>query len=164
MKKWKYLFNCFILTIPILIWNMVLANKLPKEFQPEIFWNNIPTSLTYGENVSRIAVFFITFLMPLSLSSSTQKKGLLIYLIGILLYFSSWLMLIYFPDSTLANSMLGFLSPAFTPLIWLVGIGLIGNSFYFNLPFRRWFFILLSIVFLLFHNVHTYIIYSRTQL
>jgi hypothetical protein len=57
----------------------------------------------------------------------------------------------------------GFLAPAYTPLFWLIGIGLIGDSFYFNLSFKRWFFICSSIIFLLFHNTHTAIIYSRTH-
>jgi hypothetical protein len=53
------------------------------------------------------------------------------------------------------------MAPAYTPLLWLTGIGLIGNSFYFNLPFRRWFFILISIQFLIFHNWHTLTIFLR---
>ena len=31
------------------------GNKLPKTFQPESFWNNIPSILTYGENIIHIA-------------------------------------------------------------------------------------------------------------
>lgn len=46
----KYLLNCFVLTVPVLVWNIALTNKLPKEFQPEKFWKNIPPILTYGED------------------------------------------------------------------------------------------------------------------
>ncbi|WP_157585597.1 hypothetical protein [Runella zeae] len=159
----KYATNCFLLTIPIMIWNIVLTSKLPKDFQPEIFWKDIPTLLTYGENISRALVFMLTFLMPLRISTPTQKKGLYIYLGGVLLYFASWLVLILFPDSKWSNSTVGFTAPSYTPLIWLIGIGLIGDSFYFNWPFRRWFFVLISILFLLFHNFHAFTIYSRTH-
>jgi hypothetical protein len=59
--------------------------------------------------------------------------------------------------------MLGFMAPAYTPLLWLSGIGLIGNAFYFNLPYRRCLFIFTSLVFLSFHNFHTLTIYFRTH-
>ena len=159
----KYALSCFLLTIPILVWNIVMANKLPEDFQSETFWKDIPTFLTYGENISRIVVFMLTLLMPLSISTITQKKGLVLYAGGTMLYFASWLILIYFPDSEWSKNVIGFMAPAYTPLIWLTGIGLIGNSFYFNLPYRRWFFISTSIIFLMFHNFHTITIYFRTH-
>ncbi len=157
----KYLINCFLLTIPILVWNIALADKLPKAFQPEIFWNALPSLLTYGEHISRGLVLGLTWFMPLSLSTSIQKKGVFLYAGGTILYAVSWLLLIYFPGSAWSKSLLGFLAPAYTPLFWLVGIGLIGDSFHFNLPYRRWFFMLVSFIFLIFHNLHTYIIYLR---
>lgn len=159
----KYLFNCFLLTIPILVWNAILTNKLPKAFQPETFWNNIPTFLIYGENISRTFVFIVLFFMPLSIATQKQKKGVVLYVTGTLLYFASWLILISFPSSIWSNSLLGFIAPAVTPLFWLIGIGLIGDSFYFNLTYRRWYFILASIIFLVFHNIHALIIYFRTH-
>jgi len=159
----KYSLNCFLLTIPIMLWNVFFKKKLPKAFQPEIFWDDIPSFLTYGENISRIIVFILTFLMPLSILTSTQKKGLFFYISGSILYFASWLILIYFPDSGWSNSVLGFMAPAYTPFLWLTGIGLIGNSFYFNLTYRRWQFIGTSLVFLTFHNFHTLTIYFRTH-
>ena len=159
----KYLFNCFLLTLPILIWNIVLTKKLPKDFQPDIFWKDIPAFLTYGENISRIAVFMLSLLIPLSVSTIIQKRGLFLYIIGTILYFASWIALIYFPNTKWSHSALGFMAPAYTPILWLIGIGLIGNSFYFNLPYRRSLFILTSIVFLIFHNLHTLKIYFRTH-
>lgn len=159
----KYLFNCFLLTLPILVWNIVLTNKLPKDFQPDIFWKEISAFLTYGENISRIAVFMLTLLIPLSVSTITQKRGLFLYVVGTILYFSSWIALIYFPDTSWSHSALGFMAPAYTPILWLIGIGLIGNSFYFNLPYKRRYFMLTSIIFLVFHIMHTSIIYFRTH-
>ena len=92
-----------------------------------------------------------------------QKKGLVIYITGVLLYFTSWIILIFSPNNLWSNTLVGFMAPAYTPLLWLAGIGLIGDSFYFNLPYKRFVFILLSIIFLLFHNTHTYIIYCRNH-
>lgn len=159
----KYFLNCFLLTLPIIIWNIVLAKKLPIAFQPEIFWKDIPVFLTFGENISRVIVFMLTLLMPLCIANTRTKKGLLLYVGGIILYFASWLVLIYFPDTTWTNSVFGFMAPTYTPIFWLIGIGLIGNSFYFKLPFKRWIFISVSIIFLLFHNFHAITIYYRTH-
>lgn len=154
--------NCFLLMCPI-VWNIVLTKKLPLNFQPAVFWKDVPPYLTYGENISRTIVFVLTILMPLRISTKTQKRGLLLYFIGTMLYFASWIALIYFPDSNWSNHIIGFTAPAYTPLLWLTGIGFIGNSFYQNLPYKRWFFISLSIIFLIFHNFHTIIIYLRTH-
>jgi len=159
----KYFFSCFLLTIPILVWNLALTNKLPKAFQSDVFWNDIPSFLTYGENISRTLVFMLTLFMPLSFVTPTQKKGVILFVTGTLIYFTSWIILIYFPTSKWSNSLLGFLSPSLTPLLWLMGIGFIGQSFYFNLLYRRWVFVVVSIVFLLFHNAHTLIVFDRTH-
>lgn len=117
----------------------------------------------YGENSSRILVFALTLLMPLRILTRAQKTGLFLYLGGITIYFISWLALIYFPDSVWSTSLPGFSAPAYTPFFWLMGIGLIGDSFYFNLRYTRFYFLLASILFLLFHNVHTITIYYRTH-
>lgn len=156
-----YFLNCFLLTLPILFWNLLFASDLPGAYQPAFFWNQIPTWLTYSENTLRILVFLITLLMPIQISTTIQKRGLLLYLTGMLLYFAAWLMLMFVPDSNWSQSMAGFTAPAWTPLLWLLGIGRIGSSFYFGLPFRRWIFILVSILFLFFHNLHTVTIYLR---
>jgi hypothetical protein len=146
-----------------MIWNIVFMDKLPHEYQPEIFWKDIPVWLKYAENISRTLIFILALLMPLSISTLTQKRGVILYLGGTLLYFVSWLVLIYLPDSNWSNNIFGFMAPAYTPLLWLTGIGLIGSSFYFNLPYRRWFFISTAIIFLVFHNFHTMTIYFRTH-
>lgn len=159
----KYLLNCFLLTLPIMAWNMLLTNRLPEAFQPDIFWKDIPAFLTWGENISRALVFMFTLLMPLRIVTHVQKSGLILYVAGTIIYFASWLVLIYLPDSAWSNSILGFMAPAYTPLLWLLGIGLIGDSFYFNWPYRRWYFMLISIVFLSFHNYHTMLVYFRTH-
>lgn len=159
----KYFCNCFLLILPVLAWNIALTNRLPKTFQPEIFWSDIPPFLAYGENTARIVVFILTLFMPLKIVTPMQRKGLLFYISGLLVYFISWLLLIFLPNSAWSAGIPGFSAPAYTPLLWLIGIGIIGNSFYFNLPYKRWMFITVSIIFLLFHNLHTYFIYYRTH-
>lgn len=158
-NHYRYFLNCFILTIPILVWNILLTDKLPKTIKPEILIQNIDLFIIYAENIIRIVVFTMMVFMPLQISKAIQKQGLILFLFGTLVYFASWLLLIYYPDSLWSKSTFGVLSPAYTPLLWLIGIGLIGDSFYFNLPYKRWVFISLSILFLVFHNIHTYKIY-----
>jgi hypothetical protein len=157
----NYFWNCFLLMLPILAWNLALTNQLPNAFRAEVFWNDIPICLTYGENSARTLVFALTLLMPLRFSGQTQKPGLYLYLAGLLIYFASWMALIYFPDSSWSTSLPGFMAPAYTPFCWLAGIGLIGHSFYFNLPFSRWFFLFIALLFLTFHCIHTATIYYR---
>ncbi|MFD1141426.1 hypothetical protein ACFQ4C_09910 [Larkinella insperata] len=153
--------NCFLLLIPVIIWNVLLANQLPTAFRAECFWKDIPAWLTYGENGSRILVFALAGLMPLSFSRRSQESGYYLYLAGLVLYFFSWLALIYFPHSLWSTSLPGFMAPAYTPLFWLIGIGLIGDSFYFSLPFNRWIFMLTAFFFVIFHSFHTYSVYCR---
>jgi len=163
MKIKKYFFNCFLLSLPILVWNLVLANKLPAAFQPEIFKNNIPLYITYPENIIRSIVFMLMFFMPLSISTKPQKKGLALYVVGTIIYFASWLVLIYFPESGWSNHIIGFMAPACTPFLWLLGIGLIGDSYYFKLPYKRWIFISASIIFLIFHTLHVVSVFYNTH-
>jgi hypothetical protein len=156
-----YLLNCFLLTIPILLWNIFLSAKLPLAYQPEFFWKDIPFVLALGENGSRIVLFLLTCLMPLQISTPEQKKGMLLYLTGTILYFMSWLLLIYFPESAWSQSVFGFMAPAYTPLLWLIGIGLVGKSFYFKFEHARLMYFLIVADFMVLHNIHTFLIYSR---
>lgn len=154
-----YVYNCFILILPILIWNILLTEKLPANYRPEIFSGGIPIALTYVENISRFLLFVIAFLMPLNLHTHKQKVGLYIYLSGLLFYFVSWILLIFFPVSAWSNSVIGYAAPAYTPLVWIAGIAIIGNSFSFSLPFKRWVFIAVSAVFLAAHISHAVLVY-----
>lgn len=155
-----YLLNCFLLLIPIMVWNIAFAGKLPKPFQPQIFWNDIPSWMAIGENTSRMLVFALALFMPLSVTTSIQRIGIIMYVVGVLLYFASWLMLMY-AHGWWSNSIYGFIAPAYTPILWLFGIGLIGDRLYFNGLYRRWMFMAAVAIFLLLHNAHTFIIYSR---
>jgi hypothetical protein len=146
--------------IPILLWNLALTNYLPRQFSPEIF-DNIPAAIGYGENVLRMFVFFLPLLMPLQFSSRGHIVGLVVFIIGVLIYFSSWLPLIFFPDSVWSTSFVGFLAPFYTPFIWMIGIGLIGNTLFVPIPYCSWVYIVLSFLFTTFHCWHGIIVYRN---
>ena len=159
----KYFFNCFLLLIPILVWNVILSKQLPQAFQPSFFWDRIPLLVKYGENISRMIVFGLTCFMPLPIITATTKKGWWLYIFGTIVYFASWIVLIHFPTSSWSRSWWGFVAPAYTPLLWLLGISLLGRSFYFNLPYKHWFFMISALIFLAFHIYHTSLIFFRMQ-
>ena len=159
---YRYFLSCFLLTLPVMAWNILLSNHLPRVFQSASFRKDIPDFLIYGENVSRTLLFGITLCMPLHISTQRQKRGIWLYIAGMLLYFASWLMLIYFPEGSWSTSIWGFMAPAYTPALWLTGIALAGNSFYFRRTYKPWMLILISVIFLAFHNYHTYIVFCRS--
>ena len=66
------------------------------------------------------------------------------------------------PQSQWSTSWLGFVAPAYTPLVWLAGLGLIGRRFYLPSPFRWWMYVGLACGFVAFHVTHTSIVYART--
>src|SRR5512141_3084141 len=153
----NYLLNCMLLLLPIMAWNVILANKLPRLYSPDVFEKDIPAFIIHGENIFRLIIFILPLLMPMRIETSTQKIGLALYIAGTAIYFISWLAQMYFPQSAWSLSAFGSLAPAYTPLIWLIGIGLIGSTLYFASPYRSWMYITLSILFVAFHLSHTFI-------
>lgn len=161
MRFKKYLLNCFLLLIPILLWNIFLVDYLPKSYSPEVFWKDIPKLVSYSENILRGAIFSLPLIMIFSLKKRIEKIGLSIFLIGITIYFLSWLAMIFFPESLWSRSAVGFLAPAFTTIIWLIGIGLIGNESFFRIQHITKIYICVSILFVVFHTIHAYIVFQR---
>jgi hypothetical protein len=157
----KVLSNGFVLIIPILAWNILFASRLPPAFHPKSFNRDVPSLIVLGENMFRTIVFLMPLLFRINLSSSTGKAGSFIYLTGTLLYFLSWLMLIHFPYSTWSTNLPGFAAPAYTPLIWLVGLSLMADSYYFSVPFSSWHYFVPSAAFCMFHLLHTLHVYKR---
>jgi hypothetical protein len=158
----NYLLNGMLLLLPIMAWNMIFASKLPRLYSPEVFEKSIPTFITNGENIFRLIIFILPILMPLRIETPNQKLGLGLYTTGTAIYFLSWMMQMYYPQSAWSLSTLGSLAPAYTPLIWLIGVGLIGSTFYFPSPYRSWMYILFSIIFVTFHVSHAWTVYIRT--
>lgn len=146
---------------PSFFWNLFLYDSLPKSYSSDIFWQDIPKLVGFGENILRVIVFGLPVTMILSFNTRIKKFGLLIYLTGIGFYFLSWVALIYFPQSGWSCNLLGFMAPAYTPIIWLIGIGLIGNRSFFKIPKLSLIYICISVFFVVLHVLHTYIIFQR---
>lgn len=161
MKIKKYLLNCFLLLIPLFLWNIILVGNLPKSYSPDIFWKDIPKFIGYSENILRIILFVLPVIMIFSLKTRLQKIGFITYLSGLILYFSSWIIMIISSESNWSKSLIGFMAPAFTTIIFFVGIGLIGNKAFFKFPYLSLIYIGLSILFVIFHSTHTYIVFQR---
>jgi hypothetical protein len=68
-----------------------------------------------------------------------------VYIIGVLVYFVSWLPPMYAPQSSWSLSIPGLFAPRLTPLIALLGIALIAGSRPYGL---------LAIIFIFFHTWH----------
>ena len=157
----KYLLNCFLLLLPIFLWNIILVDYLPNSYSPDIFWKDIPSIVGVSENILRVVTLALPVVMIFSLKTRLQKIGLLIYLVGISLYFLSWIFVIVYPQSNWSTSLIGFMAPAFTTIIWFIGIGLIGNKAYFKILYLSVIYICLSLLFVVFHSLHTYIVFQR---
>lgn len=142
MLKLQWL-NCFWLLIPILAWNLVFSSKLAHPaFNHD---ETVPKLVLRVENVLRVGVMILPLLMPLRWDTPLSKLGINTYLIGLSIYFASWIPLMYAPNSAWSNNLAGFLTPAYTPLLWLVGIGLIAGW---------WPYLALSVVFVGVHIWH----------
>ncbi len=135
--------NCFWLVIPLLAWNLLLG---PHITDPRISADaNSPKGLLLAENITRIVVFVLPLLFPLRMKDIWNKTGLVVYILGTLLYFTSWLPLLVFPHSTWSNSPAGLLAPRLTPLLPFLGLALIGES---------WPYSLISAAFVILHTWH----------
>ncbi len=135
--------NCFLLILPLLVWNIYLGPKITD--QRIISDTHSPKWLLIAENGTRLLVFAFPLLLPLQLKDVWSKAGLGVYFIGTLVYFASWLPLMFAPNSAWSNSIAGLLAPRLTPYLSFLGIAFIGSS---------WLYGLLAAVFILFHSLH----------
>jgi hypothetical protein len=146
--------------IPILIWNIAFGGLLPAVFQGEEFNKDIPATIIWIENILRLAVFALPAFMPLTIFYRYQKFGLVLYFVGTFLYFLSWRPLLLYPEGVWSTSLIGYLAPAITPLIFLIGIGLIGYRLFFNIRYKQAIYIFLATLFVLVHITHVYLVYN----
>jgi hypothetical protein len=156
-----YFSNGILLTLPILLWNILFASRLPAQFLPDIFGKDIPTVVTYGENSVRLVVFVMPLFFSISTTTRTQKQGVVWYGMGTAVYFCSWLPHFFIPESAWSHSWLGFMAPACTPLLWLIGIGLLGDRFHFPQRYRPIYYIAPAFIFVIFHCTHTAIVHLQ---
>ena len=143
MKFEIRLLNCLWLIVPLLIWNIVLGPKLT---DPRLTSNaNSPAWQLIVENIVRILVFIMPLLIPLQIRDGVSRTGLIVYIVGTLVYFASWLPLMFAPQSPWSMSAIGALAPFVTPLAVFGGIALIGGS---------WGYGVISAVFIFLHTWH----------
>lgn len=160
----RYLRNCFWLMVPVLGFNLLFARALPRAFQSDVFSHDIPLGISVPENVLRGLVFVLLLLMPLTRPAGGARiPGIVMYSIGLGLYFASWTALILSPTGSWSTTAVGFMAPAWTPIVWFGGIALLSEERLFAPVrfYRRWMFLVACVLFLLFHNAHAALVFSR---
>jgi hypothetical protein len=139
--------NCFWLILPLLGWNLFLG---PRITDPRVTSDaHSPKWLLIAENAIRILVFALPLLMPLPRGADWQsaltKAGLIVYILGTLVYFAAWLPLLFAPASGWSNSTPGLLAPRLTPFLSFLGIALLGTA---------WPYGVIAAVFIFLHTWH----------
>jgi hypothetical protein len=158
----RYALNCGLLLLPILVWDAAFTRFLPTALASAEFWRDTPRPLASLEDLFRLMVSVLPFLMPFELASVLQRRGLAVYGVGTALYFSAWAALMIAPSSPWATGPVGFLAPAYTPLIWLLGLALIGQRLYWGRFYRWWMFLVPAVGFVAAHVSHAALVYART--
>jgi hypothetical protein len=143
MKLELRLLNCFLLIIPLLAWNLVLGPRISDVRVTSDAHS--PKRLLLAENGTRTLVFALPLLIPLQVKDIWNKAGLAVCILGTLVYFASWLPLVFAPGAAWSNSPFGLLAPRLTPFLPFLGIALIGHS---------WPYGLVSAVFVFLHTWH----------
>ncbi len=156
--------NGIWLTFPPLLFSLSLMTFLPTALTPEQFDRGIPDILLNIESIGRILVFAMPAFFSVGISTTTQKRGLALYLAGVTLYYLSYGTQNFFPNSDWSKSMLGFAASAYTNVFWTIGLGLLGEKFYFTkrLRYRPIFYIVPAVVFAIVHTTHVAIYHQRS--
>jgi hypothetical protein len=157
----RYILNGFLLFIPLLVFDAAFASRLPAAYQAAC-WDDVPALVTVPEGALRVGTMLLALLLPISVAGPVQLSGAALYVVGLAAYGMAWAAQILFPRSSWSTGTAGFLAPAFTPALWLTGIGLIG--FRPLIPHIRalpWIFLATAAVFLAFHNVHGALVLQR---
>ncbi|MFH2114370.1 MAG: hypothetical protein ABIJ86_07680 [Spirochaetota bacterium] len=118
------LLNNGLFILPPLIWNIAFISKTPTYYSS----GSAPSALLVTENILRAATFIAPFFIPINNGHKLFYPGLTVYSIGLGVYFSSWLLLMYAPDLKICTSKIMRLMPAITPVFWLVGIGMMAET------------------------------------
>ncbi len=126
------------------------------------FWRDIPAPLALIENLLRAFVFGLPFAMPLQIATKPELRALLVFVLGTLVYFASWLALMYWPDSAWSSSTLGSLAPAYTPILWLPSLAILGKRLFWGQFYRWWMYLLICAGFLVAHISHAALVYIRS--
>ncbi len=126
------------------------------------FWRDIPAPIAFAENALRAVVFGLPFAMPLHLVKMRERCALAVFVVGTLAYFASWLPLMYWPQSAWSGSLLGSLAPAWTPIVWLAALAVLGRRLFWCSRYRWWMYLLACIGFLAAHVGHAAFVQLRS--
>ena len=155
--------NGIWLTFPPLLFSLSLMTFLPNALTPAQFNEGIPDVLVNVESIGRILVFAMPAFFSIGISTKTQTRGLALYLAGVTLYYLSYGSQNFFPESDWSTSAIGFAASAYTNVFWMIGLGLLGEKFYFteHLRYRPIFYIVPAVVFVIAHTTHVVIYHQR---
>jgi len=140
--------NCFLLVIPVLLWNALFSDKLPEGYFSDA---RVPRVIVNLEKTLRLLVLGFPILLPLQVDDLYGTAGLAVYVVGLVSYCASWVMQMYNRETRWSQSAIGILAPAYTVLIWMVGIALIGHSGVYAL---------LAVVFTFIHTWHKVMVFG----
>jgi hypothetical protein len=151
-------------TVPPLLFSVALMAALPNALTPAQFNVGVPKYLITFEGVGRFLVFAMPAFFSVGFSTASQKTGLVLYVTGVIFYYLSYGTQNFFPDSAWSKSALGFAASAYTNAFWMIGLGLLGEKFYFVkwLRYRPIYYIVTAVVFVVLHTAHT-VIYHQLQ-
>ncbi len=155
----------FWLTLPPMLFSLSLMEFGPSSLTPAQFNEGISIGLLNIESFARIVVFVMPAFISLGLSTPIQKRGLIFYLAGVTLYVLTYGIQNFLPDSAWSLSTFGFAASAYTNIVWMVGLGLLGENFYFtkHLRYRPIFYIGPAAFFVAIHTAHT-VLYHQQML
>jgi hypothetical protein len=148
--------NCFWFFMPLIIFNIVVTKYLPA-----FYLKNIHHPIVMFETVVRIITILFSLIMMMNVNSNIGKLGFMIYIVGLLIYVCSYFIVIKIPASSFNNNLIVLLAPYWTSFLWLVGIGLLGNKLFINVPYHYVIYIAISFVFAVIHSVHGYLCYKN---
>ncbi|WP_344119927.1 hypothetical protein [Kocuria aegyptia] len=143
--------NRFWLLVPVLVLNLVLVGRLPPPLTPGSAGPDIPSWLAVSETLLRVVVFGAPLLMPLRLRAPGTRTALTVYGFGFAAYVAAWAVVIWAPTSSWSTSAVGFTALAWTPLLFLIGIGK-GSTLRSVPGYRPWMYLAAAV---LFTAVHT---------
>ncbi|MBF0207914.1 MAG: hypothetical protein HQK53_13625 [Oligoflexia bacterium] len=154
----KVLTNSFMLFIPIHLWNLLLASKLIGKIRLDNPNLVVPCAITTLEIFFRFVVFTLPIFMHFDFTLRKEKIGFILYSAGIVVYFLSWIPHLFPIFKGLRKRLLFFIAPALTPIIWLIGIGLMSKPYFnfINLPMGSGseIYCLTATIFVFFHCAH----------
>jgi hypothetical protein len=151
--------NGAILIIPPMIITFGLWSFLPAAYGPELFWKDIPHWLGLLENCFRILVFALPGFLYFGKRELGQPLGWYLYVGGLVIYLISYLIQVFFPLGAFSQSLVGFTAPAWSTLAFFVGIGLVCKHSWLPIPWYRTTYLVIVVLFLIFHVWHSGLVY-----